>query len=199
MKKKLSTIFALLFVLLVFYLVLWPVPIEPQAWTPPAAPKLEGDYAVNDKLAAAERIGVGVGVGPETVSVDAQGRIYAGYEDGRIVRFAADGSNPDNFAQTGGRPLGHRFDAAGNLIVADAYKGLLSISPDGKITTLATQQGGVPFGLTDDVEPGADGNYYFSDVRRRAVAAAHSLFADVGEVRRPADFIPQRVVVHRGE
>jgi sugar lactone lactonase YvrE len=59
--------------------------------------------------------------------------------------------------------VGHRFDAAGNLIVADAAKGLLSISPDGKITTLATGHGGLPFGLTDDVEPGADGNYYFSD------------------------------------
>ncbi len=163
MTRKLPTIFALVFVLLVGYLLLWPVPIAPQAWTPPAAPKLEGDYGVNDKLAAAERIGVGTGVGPETVSVDAQGRIYAGYEDGRIVRFAADGSNPDLFTNTGGRPVGHRFDAAGNLIVADAYKGLLSISPDGKITTLATQHGGMPFGLTDDVEPGADGNYYFSD------------------------------------
>jgi len=152
-----------LILLLALYLFFWPVPIDPQAWTPPAAPPLEGDFAVNDKLAAAERIGVGVGVAPETVSVDAQGRIYTGYEDGRIVRFAADGSNPDTFAQTGGRPVGHRFDAAGNLIVADAYMGLLSISPDGKITTLVTERGGLPFGLTDDVEPGADGNYYFSD------------------------------------
>ena len=55
--------------LLMLYLLFWPVPIDPQAWTPPAAPPLEGDYAVNDKLAGAERIGVGVGVGPETVSV----------------------------------------------------------------------------------------------------------------------------------
>jgi sugar lactone lactonase YvrE len=162
-KKKLSAIFAALFVLFLLYLLFWPVPVEPQAWTPPPAPQLAGVYAVNSALAAAERIGTGVGAGPETISIDAQGRIYAGYEDGRIVRFAADGSRPETFAQTGGRPLGHRFDAAGNLIVADAGKGLLSISPDGKISTLATQQGGVPFGLTDDVEPGADGNYYFSD------------------------------------
>ncbi|MBI3663861.1 MAG: SMP-30/gluconolactonase/LRE family protein [Acidobacteria bacterium] len=170
MKKTRRTIFALLLVLFFLYLLAWPVPVEPQAWTPGALPKLEGDYAVNDKLAAAERIGAGVGVGPETVSVDAQGRIYGGYADGRIVRFAPDGSRPEMFAQTGGRPAGHRFDAAGNLIVADASKGLLSISPDGKITTLATQQGGVPFGLTDDVEPGADGDYYFSDA-----SSKHSL------------------------
>jgi sugar lactone lactonase YvrE len=162
-KRKLLIVLPPWFLLLVLYMLFWPVPIDPQAWTPQPIPRLEGQYAVNDRLAAAQRIGVGAGVGPETVSVDAQGRIYAGYEDGRIARFAADGSRPETFAQTGGRPLGHRFDAAGNLIVADAVKGLLSISPDGKISTLATQHGGVPFGLTDDVEPGADGNYYFSD------------------------------------
>jgi sugar lactone lactonase YvrE len=163
MKKKLLPVIAALIVLFALYLLLWPVPIAPQAWTPPPAPPLTGVFAVNSALAAAERIGAGVGDAPETVSVDAQGRIYAGYVDGRIVRFAADGSRPETFAQTGGRPVGHRFDAAGNLIVADAYKGLLSISTEGKISPLTTQQGGVPFGLTDDVEAGADGNYYFSD------------------------------------
>lgn len=163
MKRKLLTILPPLFLLLVLYLLFWPVPVEPQAWTPQPMPQLEGQYAVNNALAAAERIAAGAGVGPETVSVDAEGRIYAGFEDGRIARFAAGGSGPETFAQTGGRPLGHRFDAAGNLIVADAVKGLLSISREGKITTLATGHGGVPFGLTDDVEPGADGNYYFSD------------------------------------
>ncbi|MCL4522998.1 MAG: SMP-30/gluconolactonase/LRE family protein [Acidobacteria bacterium] len=175
MKKHLRTIFATLFVLAALYLLFWPVPINPQAWTPPAAPKLEGVYAVNEKLAAAERLGTGVGIGPETVSVDAQGRLYAGYVDGRIVRFAADGSDPQTFAHTGGRPVGHRFDAAGNLIVADAAKGLLSISPAGKISTLTTQQGGVPFGLTDDVEPGADGNYYFSDATSKFPLGAFML------------------------
>jgi sugar lactone lactonase YvrE len=63
----------------------------------------------------------------------------------------------------GGRPLGLHFDAAGNLIVADAAKGLLSIAPDGAITVLATEAAGVPFGFTDDVDIGADGTIYFSD------------------------------------
>ncbi len=40
------------------------------------------------------------------------------------------------FADTGGRPLGLAFDRAGNLIVADALRGLLSIAPDGKQTVL---------------------------------------------------------------
>jgi hypothetical protein len=30
-----------------------------------------------------------------------------------------------------------KFDAGGNLIVADAFRGLLSFSPEGKVTVLA--------------------------------------------------------------
>ncbi len=80
-------------------------------------------------LIMVERLGVGAGVGPEDIAVDAQGRIYGGMEDGRILRFQADGSQPELFADTGGRPLGLHFDAAGNLVVADGNKGLLSIAP----------------------------------------------------------------------
>jgi hypothetical protein len=43
----------------------------------------------------------------------------------------------ETFVQTGGRPLGIKFDAGGNLIVADAFRGLLSVSPEGKVTVLA--------------------------------------------------------------
>ena len=149
--------------LLVAYLLFWPVPIDPAAWTPPEAPALAGVYEPNTRLASVERLGAGVGVAPEDVAVDAQGRIYGGMEDGRIVRFQADGSQVEVFADTGGRPLGLHFDAAGNLLVCDAYKGLLAVTPDGSITVLSTEQGGTPFRLTDDVDIAADGTIYFSD------------------------------------
>jgi len=149
--------------LLVIYLLFWPVPIDPVAWTPPEPPRLRGVYEPNSRLAAVERLGEGVGVGPEDIAVDAQDRIYGGMQDGRILRFQSDGSLPEVFADTGGRPLGLHFDTDGNLVVADAYKGLLSISPDGAITVLSTEQGGVPFRLTDDVDIAADGTVYFSD------------------------------------
>ena len=55
------------------------------------------------------------------------------------------------------------FDGDGNLIVADAYKGLLSVSPQGEVTVLAAEHAGVPFRLTDDVDVAADGTIYFSD------------------------------------
>jgi len=47
---------------------------------------------------------------PEDVALDSQGRIYAGMEDGRIVRLQADGTHPEGFANTHGRPLGLIFD-----------------------------------------------------------------------------------------
>ncbi len=149
--------------LLLLYLLFWPVPIDPVAWTPPEAPELTGVYEANNRLAAVERLGAGAGVGPEDVAIDSQGRIYGGMEDGRIMRFQPDGSQAELFADTGGRPLGLHFDAAENLIVADAYEGLLSIAPDGSITVLSTEHDGVPFKITDDVDIADDGTIYFSD------------------------------------
>jgi sugar lactone lactonase YvrE len=145
------------------YLLLWPVPIDPAAWTPPEAPALVDIYEQNTRLTPVEKLGDGVGVGPEDVAVDALGRIYGGMEDGRIVRFQTDGSQPEVFANTGGRPLGLHFDSAGNLIVADAHKGLLAISPDSSITVLSTEQGGIPFRFADDVDIATNGTIYFSD------------------------------------
>ncbi len=42
------------FTALLGYLLAWPVPIDPQAWTPPAAPALTGPYEVNERLAQVE-------------------------------------------------------------------------------------------------------------------------------------------------
>jgi sugar lactone lactonase YvrE len=147
---------------LVTYLALWPVSTDPEAWTAPEVPRLEGAYAANQRLASVERIPV-PGRGPEDVSFDAKGRMYVGLADGRIVRVPPDGKHPEDIAHTAGRPLGHDFDASGNLIVADAYKGLLSVSPKGEVQVLTTGHGGRPFRFTDDVDVGADGLYYFSD------------------------------------
>jgi sugar lactone lactonase YvrE len=87
--------------------------------------------------------------------------------DGRIVRMKNDGSGLETFAKTGGRPLGLAWDAEQNLIVADGLKGLLSIDPRGQITVLATEAGGVPFLITDDVDVAKDGRIYFSDASSR--------------------------------
>ena len=145
------------------YLLWSPVPVDPAAWTPPRAPNLTGAYRPNERLAAIQRLGSGMGTGPEDVEVDARGRIYAGVEDGRIMRLAPDGSAGKAFARTGGRPLGLAFDGAGNLIVADADRGLLSVSAQGEVEVLTTAHGGLPFGFTNDVDVAVGGTIYFSD------------------------------------
>src|SRR5215218_1094077 len=135
-KKLVAAIFVVVIVACLVYLLLAPVPISPGAWTPPAAPALSRQYEQNTRLARAQRLSLGDGHKPEDVALDAQGRIYGGFEDGRIVQLQPDGTQPRLFANTQGRPLGMVFDRAGNLIVADAIKGLLSITPAGEIKVL---------------------------------------------------------------
>ncbi len=144
------------------YLLFWPVPIKPVKWTPLKAPKLEGDYAQNWALSSLELLSVG-GRGPEDVIFDGQGRLYASLEDGRIVRMQSDGSALELFAQTGGRPLGLAFDSDGNLIIADADKGLLSVDPKGNLKTLSDTFTGRKLVLTNHLDVAADGTIYFSE------------------------------------
>jgi sugar lactone lactonase YvrE len=97
------------------------------------------------------------------VALDAENRIYAGLADGRIMRLQADGTNPQVFSNTQGRPLGLAFDANHDLIVADAIKGLLSVAPDGSVRVLSTGADGVPFACTNDLDIATDGTIYFTD------------------------------------
>ncbi len=132
------------------------------SWNPPMAPELTGVLAPNTLLSGIETLDTTDCIGPEDVDRDAQGNIYGGCHDGRIIRFLPSGER-EVFADTGGRPLGLHFDAEGNLIVADAWKGLLSINPEGDITVLTTEAEGVPFAFTDDLDIASDSTIYFTD------------------------------------
>lgn len=163
-RKKLAAVVVLLIaVAALAYLLFAPVPITPGAWTPPDAPKLAGQYERNSRLSPVEKLSVGDGHKPEDVAVDAAGRIYASLEDGRIVQLEPDGTQPRGFANTQGRPLGMAFDRTGNLIVADAIRGLLSVSPTGEIKVLATEADGKKFGCLNDLDIAADGTIYFTE------------------------------------
>ena len=164
--KRIFLFFAALVAIVVLYLLLWPVPISPQAWMPPTAPDLTGAYQQNGLLSGVERLALvapGTGFAPEDVAFDSENRIYAGLADGRIMRLQADGTSPQVFANTQGRPLGLAFYPNGNLIVADAIKGLLSIAPDGSVTVLTTGADGMPLGCANDLDIAADGTIYFTD------------------------------------
>ena len=149
------------------YLLFWPVPLAPVAWTPSPAPALSGIYQQNQRLAGTERLSLGPGFAPEGVAIDAQQRIYGGLDDGRIMRLQSDGTRPELFADTKGRPLGLKFDSRGNLIVADAVKGLLLVSRDGVVSVLTNEAEGVRVGIANTVDIAVDGTIYFSDASAR--------------------------------
>ena len=146
--------------------MMMPAPVDSAAWNPPTPPDLEGPLAPNSLLRQAELLARGDVYGPEDTTVDSEGVIYTGTQDGKIVRVWPDG-RVETWVETGGRPLGMVFDRSGNLVVADAWKGLLSISPAGDIRVLTQSANGVPFGFTDDVDIAPDGRIYFSDASSR--------------------------------
>ena len=164
MTKKILAALALLLLSALAYLLAWPVPIEPVAWTPPPNPGLTGPYAANDTLKDVQRFGTGVGIGPEGIAVDAAGRVYTGYEDGRVVMFSANGNSYQELVNTGGRPLGITFGPNGGLVVADAHRGLLHLGSGPEPKVLAAAAEGLPFALADDADnTRLDKNIYFTD------------------------------------
>ncbi|MDH3400532.1 MAG: hypothetical protein OEM03_06135, partial [Chromatiales bacterium] len=77
--------------LLLFWWMARPGYVDAAAWNPPQAPALEGPTAPNTALLEARLIARGKVWGPEDVAVDSQGRVYAGTQDGLIVRVDANG------------------------------------------------------------------------------------------------------------
>ncbi|XP_061372429.1 protein STRICTOSIDINE SYNTHASE-LIKE 3-like isoform X1 [Gastrolobium bilobum] len=127
--------------------------------------------------------------GPESIVFDPLGRgPYTGLADGRIlfwnghswVDFAYTSPNrselcnpiasatPFSYVKTEhicGRPLGLRFDKkTGDLYIADAYFGLMTVGPEGGLaTSLVTEAEGVPLRFTNDVDIDTEGNVYFTE------------------------------------
>ncbi|MDV6340244.1 SMP-30/gluconolactonase/LRE family protein [Nitrosomonas sp. Is24] len=149
------------------YLSLWPVPVEPVSWQAPVAPGYTGVHTVNNKLAGIQLIDLGNETGPEHAALSRDGKLYAAMASGNILRMNSDGTAQEIFVNTGGRVLGFDFDATGNLIAADAIKGLLSIGPDRAITALADQVSGDPIRYANAVTVAADGKIYFTDASSR--------------------------------
>lgn len=167
--KRILAILLSSLALVLLYLAFWPAPIDPVAYSPPAAPSLEGPFAPNTKLQTATILFAGKVDGPEDVEVRADGTILAGMADGRIIEATPRGDDYDlrTFANTGGRPVGMALAPDGALIVADAIRGLLSVDPTGAVTVLVDSDGATPLGFADDVAVASDGMIYFSDASRK--------------------------------
>ena len=166
MKKLFLTIVVLL-LLLAAYLTLWPVPIKPVSWNAPMSSGYTGPHAINTKLANLKMISLGKEEGPEQIAIGKDGKLYTTVTSGNILRMNTDGSEQEVFVNTGGRVLGFDFDTSGNMIAADAVKGLLLIDPDKKITLLTDKVNGDPIGYADAVVVAKSGKIYFSDASTR--------------------------------
>jgi sugar lactone lactonase YvrE len=152
--------------LLLLYLVAWPTPLEPHAWTAPPPTPFTGPYAPNEKLKNVEWWAKQQ-VGPEAITFDPEGRLVTGLRDGRIVRLKVGDDTPTLVADTKGRPMAIAYHPDGRLIICDANLGLLALDAAGTLETLSIGLDGIPFRFTDDLDITPAGVIYFTDASAR--------------------------------
>ncbi|MFC8661072.1 SMP-30/gluconolactonase/LRE family protein [Streptomyces sp. NPDC057199] len=123
------------------------------------------------------------GTGPEDVVVDHEGRVITGVADGRILRVRPRGpARVEQIARTGGRPLGLEVLPDGRLLVCDAERGLLRVTPEtdsgtsagsvlsssaGRVEVLVDRVAGEPLRFCSNAAAAADGTVYFTASSRR--------------------------------
>ena len=156
---------------LVAYLCWWPVPIKAVLWQAPQAPGYSGPHRANHKLVDIGKISLQGEVGPEHVVIGPDDKLYVSVASGRILRMSQDGGKQEVFAATGGRALGLAFDGGGNLIVADAMKGLLSIGADGTLLVLVKAGPGEAVSFPNAVVVDKSGKIFFTDSSERFTPA----------------------------
>jgi len=144
--------------------------------TQSALPASGTPYALNDRLAKTEYIGLGEIEGPEDVILDRDDHLYCGTRHGEIVRFfAPDYKRSEVFAHTGGFPLGLAFDREGNLLSCVGAMGLYSISKAGEVTKLSAETRRTWTSIVDDArlrdpndcDVAPDGRIFFTDSTTR--------------------------------
>ena len=140
------------------------VKFSPDKWSAPKAPKLDGDYAENDRLAHARLVPTPF-AGPEDVVIGPNGDVYTGTADGSILRITT-GGDSNVIAEVGGRPLGIEL-YGDDLLVCNADLGLQRVTLNGTVETLADRIGPDRFVLTNNASVADDGTVYFTESSQR--------------------------------
>lgn len=175
MKQVLKKSTASIILVLAGYLVFWPVEVDPVAWQAPENLGYSGDFEKNQQLSQINRIELKGDIGPEDLALGKDGNVYFALLSGDI-KFLDNQGQIQSWVNTGGRPLGIEFDQQGNLLVADAFKGLLSISANGDITTLVESVEGIDINYADDVDVANNGKVYFSDASSKFHAKEYGTY-----------------------
>lgn len=160
---------------LIGYLSFWPVNITPTPWEAPDNIGYTGAFSVNEQLSEIKRIELKGDIGPEDFAINNKGHLYFSLLSGDI-KFIDTSGEIHPWVNTGGRPLGIEFNQQGKLLVADAFKGLLSISTEGIITTLVDTINGETLNYADDVDIASNGNIYFSDASSKFSAKVYGTY-----------------------
>jgi len=163
--------------LLAAYLLFWPTPLNPYAWSPEPTPGttrtpfrptqdlgkaagLAGEAMTNRFTSS----GKPNNFGPEDVAVGPNDcLVYTGLGDGSILRIDPRTGASTEYTNTGGRPLGVTFTPSGDrLYVADGHLGLVAVDAPGKVSVLVNELDGAPFGFADNLDVAPDGTVWFS-------------------------------------
>ena len=166
--RKVAAVAAVVAAGVAAYLSFWPIPAKPVSWPAPTPPGYTGAHAPNTRLSGLRTIDIGAEFGPEHIAIGPDGKLYAAMTSGSLLRMDPDGGRQEVFANTGGRVLGFAFDAAGRMIVADAMKGLLAVTPDARVTMLTDRvSASDPIRYANSIVVAPDGTIYFTDASGR--------------------------------
>lgn len=137
--------------------------IDPVRWQPPGSRPLPPP----DPTPALTLVEI-PGTAPEDVVVAADGSIWTGVEDGRVIAVDAAGGAPQVVVDTGGRPLGLAFTRDHRLLICDSHRGLLRYDPQTRqLETLVSEVDGRPLTFCSNAVEAADGTIYFTESTSR--------------------------------
>ncbi len=144
------------------YLVFWPVPVQPVAWTPPEALGFTGDFAENNALDQLELISLPDGEkGPEDIAIMPGGSVYTTSLSGALYRI--DDEVPVKVDDLGGRPLGLTVGPDGVLYIADSFRGIMRWTGPGTLQPVVSEINGAPVIYANQLDVAKDGTIYFSN------------------------------------
>jgi sugar lactone lactonase YvrE len=174
--KKILKIAAFFFpVAAIFFLLMGCLNIKPAAWNPPTLVDSNPVSNPNEKLTMSQKISLGGWYGPEDITFDAVGNMYCGvhksandFSNGAILKIDQAG-RIEVFYDSQSWVSGLHFDTSGNLIALSHKQGLISISPDKKITVLAKEdEHKKPFLIPNGLDIASDGKIYFSNTSEKS-------------------------------